>query len=327
MLSRCTFDLSFAYFQKQKLHRKVLIARKERIELENVPSPENRNKYRSVTVEVIRIEQALTVTMYTDMKLQSEYDIIYVNKQFMFGNDDISNDVDATILLGEFMLKNVQLPPKMLLCRLSSMLSNNKYIASEKEDMAKNIYKSLRSIPGKRDYELYRFCCSLGPVSAVSNIDLLHVLRDHEATLPCKVWVSIIMKDNDKYWIAYVKCNPSKNVSKYACPKYSPPRDGGSFEMPTICLYKHPVLADFQYVEMLSIIILDCLNKHRERILLPLVARGPIHHEMMTIHTALEVYKSSSEENWMHNFVAEFTRLHTFSMVAYNTQLVCMMII
>ena len=63
VLSRCTSDLSFAYFQKHKLYQKVLIARKDWIELENVPSPENGNKYRSVIVEVIRIEQALTVTM------------------------------------------------------------------------------------------------------------------------------------------------------------------------------------------------------------------------------------------------------------------------
>ena len=61
------------------------------------------------------------------MKLQSEYDVIYVNKQFMFGNNDISDNVDATILLGEFMLEDVHLPPIMLSCRLSNMLSNNKY--------------------------------------------------------------------------------------------------------------------------------------------------------------------------------------------------------
>ena len=118
------------------------------------------------------------------------------------------------------------------------MLSSNKYTASEKEDTAKNIYKSLRSIAGKSGYELYIFCGSSGPVSAVSDINLLHILRDHEATLPRKVWASIIMKDKDKYWIAYVKCNPSKSVSKYACPKYSPPMDGGSFDIPIICLSK-----------------------------------------------------------------------------------------
>ena len=117
----------------------------------------------------------------------------------MFGNDDISDDVDATILLGEFSLEDGLLPPKMLSCRMSSMLSNNKYTASEKEDMAQNIYKSLRSIAGKHGYKLYRLCGSSGPVSAVSDINLLHVLRDHEATLPCKVWASIIMKDKDKY--------------------------------------------------------------------------------------------------------------------------------
>ena len=37
----------------------------------------------------------------------------------------------------------------------------------------------------------------------------------------------------------------------------------------------------------------------------------------MTIHTTREVYKSSSEENWMHSFVDEFTRQHKFSMVTY----------
>ena len=38
---------------------------------------------------------------------------------------------------------------------------------------------------------------------------------------------------------------------------------------------------------------------------------------MMSIHSAREVYNSSSEENRMHSFVNEFTKLHKFSMVAY----------
>ena len=145
----------------------------------------------------------------------------------MFGNQDISGNIGATILLGEFTLEECQFPPKMLACRLSSMLSNDKYTVPEKEDMAKSIYNSLRSLAGKQGYEIYRFCGSLDPVSAISVIDLLHVLRDHKGSRPRKVWAIIIMQDNNRYWIAYVKCNPPQNVSKYACPKCSPPRDAG----------------------------------------------------------------------------------------------------
>ena len=125
------------------------------------------------------------------------------------------------------------------------MLSNDKYIFPKKNETTKSIYTSLRYLAGKRGYEMYRFCGLSGQVSALSDIDIFHVLRDQEGSLPSKVWANITMHDIDRYYVGYVKCNPHKNACKYACPKHCPQRDGGLFKMPEMCLSKHPLLAEF----------------------------------------------------------------------------------
>ena len=169
--------------------------------------------------------------------------------------------------------------------------------------MAKCIYTSLRPLCGKQGWEMYRFGGSSGSVSFWSDIDLLHAVKVNEGSLPRKVWATVIMRDKDKYWFAHVKCNPVENCCKYACPKYSPPRDGGPFKMPQVCLSKHPVLTEFQYIKMWTVMILECLNKYRERDDFQPVAKGPILHELIAIKKAREVYKSSNMIDWMHHFV------------------------
>ena len=139
---------------------------------------------------------------------------------------------------------------------------------------------------------MYWFGGSSGLVSYVSDIDLLYALKVHDGTLPCKVWATIIMQDHDKYWFVHVLCNPPKNRGKYACPKYSPPRNGGPSKIPRVCLSEHPVLAEFQYIKMMTVMILKRLNKHTERVnnLQP-VAKGPIYHKWWQ-HTKLVKYMS-----------------------------------
>ena len=60
----------------EKINRQnSFIGRKDRTIFENVPSPEDGSKYRSVIVEVVSIEQVHTVATCASMKLQSEYNV------------------------------------------------------------------------------------------------------------------------------------------------------------------------------------------------------------------------------------------------------------
>ena len=102
----------------------------------------------------------------------------------MFGNDDICKDVVATIILGEFCLEEENHPPKLLLLRLSSMFSNEKYTLAEKTAMSCAIHDSIRSLSGKMGYEMRRFCGSSGMVTYQSDADLLRVLADHNGACP-----------------------------------------------------------------------------------------------------------------------------------------------
>ena len=132
---------------------------------------------------------------------------------------------------------------------------------------------------------MYIFGGSLGKVSYETDLDILRVLKDHEGSLPRHVRANIIMRDVDRYWFGYSKCNPQPGKSKYGCVKYSPPKDGGSFHMPEICLTRHQVLADFQYIKMWTVMIIDSLNKHRKINDHQPVATGPIQYEFKTIWT------------------------------------------
>ena len=79
------------------------------------------------------------------MKGEPEFDIDYIYNQKMFGNDDIRHDVDATIILGNFSMEKLSLPPKILLSRLNRMFANDKYSLKEKNAMGQSIYEMLNA--------------------------------------------------------------------------------------------------------------------------------------------------------------------------------------
>ena len=235
----------------------------------------------------------------------------------MFGNDDICKDVVATIILGEFCLEEENHPPKLLLLRLSSMFSNEKYTLAEKTAMSRAIHDSIRSLSGKMGYEMRRFCGSSGMVTYQSDADLLRVLADHSGACPRKTWGSVIIRGTDRYYIVYHRCNPKTSSSTFTHVEYCPPKDGGQFTMPDVFLSMHPVLGDVTYCKMLSVMILNSLNEYRLKNNEQPTAVGPIDHEMKNIDIARQEYSSSSESNRMHNFISAFNQLNQYSMVAY----------
>jgi len=122
-----------------------------------VPSPEMPNKFRTLRVHIITLPQMHTINECKQYLRQTAFSVEYLINLRYFGNNDVLPTIDATILLGDFQLEEMLLPPKVLLIRLSGMLSNSSHSQQDKEIMAHNIYNSIRPLTGKKGYEMRRF--------------------------------------------------------------------------------------------------------------------------------------------------------------------------
>ena len=239
-----------------------------------------------------------------------------MNLQY-FGNDDVLEDIDATIILGDFHLEANEMPPKLLLLRLSGMLCNQRYSRQDKDEIANSIYSAIRPITGKRGYEMRRFGGSSGSPTHESDLNLLRVLAENKGVLPRKAWATVILRGRDRYYDIYRKCNVSEGKPTFTHVEYSPPRDGGQFSMPDICIARYPVLGEMSYLKMQCVTILVALNKIRVANNEEPVAIGPIEQEMRSIQRARKSYKSSPDSMRMHNFISVFNKCNGYSMVAY----------
>jgi len=105
----------------------------------NVLSPESTKKSRRLRLHVITLLQQYTISDCEQYLHKTEFSVSYLTNLQYFGNNDVLPNVDATVILGSFQLEENFLPPKVLLVRISGMLSNSRHSQQEKETMARNI--------------------------------------------------------------------------------------------------------------------------------------------------------------------------------------------
>ena len=127
---------------------------------------------------------------------------------------------------------------------------------NQKAESAEDIYNALRPYCGKRGYEMRRTCGSSGNVTSSTDVDLLSTLHEHEGSLPRSVHGVIIIRGQDRYHLFYRRANPPEGSSLFGYAHYCPPKDGGSFNMPPVCVSKFPMLADVSYNKMMCILLL-----------------------------------------------------------------------
>ena len=80
-----------------------------------VRSPENDSVSVKRVIEVITVEQVQLTSACEHLRLETDFAPSYVLNQYMFGSDDISEGVFATVILGDFVLEEKVMPPKLLL--------------------------------------------------------------------------------------------------------------------------------------------------------------------------------------------------------------------
>ncbi len=205
---------------------------------------------------------------------------------------------------------------KLLLLRPSGMLCNVLLTKSEKDNYAQEIYKQLRSYAGKRGFEVRRTCGSSGTVNGETDKNLLYFLSYHEGILPRHARGCVILRGHDRYIFCYSKVAPSPLLDIVVW-DYSPPREGGQFEMPASCIAKFPPIAEMIYLKSFAICILNSLNTKRMKHGKQAIAGGPLLFENESLEKARKEYRSADQETAMFCFLEKFNGFNHYSMVAY----------
>ena len=178
-----------------------------------------------------------------------------------FGNADIADGVDYTLILGRHTKEdNDELPEKLLLFRPTSMMTNNILSVNDIDKTAERVYDILRSYVGV-GYEVHRFGGSSEFVTSSSDQDFLAVMQERKGLSPRHMYANIIIRCERWYWIVYRRVD-EVDGSWYTKKKYSPPKDGGGFNMPQLLSSVFFILADISYNKMLVIMLLNEMNRN-----------------------------------------------------------------
>jgi hypothetical protein len=106
-------------------------------------APEDISKKRMMTVEVIQLPQVLPIVMVATMKGMTTLSISSIMTMSFFGSEDMRNDVDVTMISGNFTIDQNK-HPKLLLLRFSDMLANHYFSIEARHTMARDLYHQLR---------------------------------------------------------------------------------------------------------------------------------------------------------------------------------------
>lgn len=316
-IPHCVFDkecaaIAFDVMLAKNLSPKRIEGEREKVVL-LVPSPEIPTTLIKTTVLVINAVQAASVTSEATIggnKFGAKT-ILGVN---LFGNEDIPSDVDATIILGHFLLNEGKMAPKLLLLRFTGMLSNAIFTLEEKNQMSNNILQALLVKAGKFGYEIRRTCGSSGLVNPQSDMDLAALIHSHIGLLPRPLKECVVFRHPLKYYIVY----RSRLTGTLKHTYYSPPRVGGQLRMPPNLVAQHPVLAEFTYLKMFAVLIVESLNKHRVTNGLLPTATGAVACEVKKLEKSRKILSDRYyEESAFFDFLVHFNKQHSFSLVAH----------
>jgi hypothetical protein len=234
---------------------------------------------------------------------------------FNFPND--RSDCNVTIILGNFTMEGDARAPKLLLLRPSGMLCNELFTKSEIDTFAQDIYLHVRSLAGKRGFEIRRTCGSSGKVSYETDKDLLRFLSFHKGIIPRYAHGCLIIRAESNYYICYARATPTSEKKHFVMWSYCPPKDGGQFNMTDTCIAKFPPIAEMIYLKTFALSVLVSLNSHRQNRMEPAVAMGPLKYELASLEQARNVFKESDPGVAMYMFLRCFNSFNHYSMVAY----------
>ena len=212
--------------------------------------------------------------------------------------------------------------PKLILLRPSGMLCNDVFTKQQRDAFAANIYNHVRSLAGRRGFEIRRTCGSSGKVSHETDKDLLRFLCHHEAVLPRFAHGCVIIRAGDRYLFCYAKATPASE-KKFSIWSYCPPKPGGAFNMPDSCISMFPPIAEMIYLKAFSVSVIVSLNNYFQECNKPSVATGLLKFELASLESARKVFNKSHRDEAMYSFLCCFNSFNHYSMVAYPVGMHC----
>ena len=102
--------------------------------------------------------------------------------------------------------------------------------------------------------EVQRVSGTNGRVNYQSTRDILCLLAKGDKLLPNKAGACLILPGEKYYWIFYNRHEKENGKSPIAMYKYSPPQTGGSVRLHPNALDVLPVIGEFEYVKMISVL-------------------------------------------------------------------------
>jgi len=163
----------------------------------------------------------------------------------------------VTIIIGNFS-KSESIHPKLLCIKFGKMI---KGCISDVE--AHSMFSCLQSVTGKFVFFIIiRRDGSTGVVTPQSDVNIMAVLPHLHSAIPRKVWGTFILRTRFGYLIYYKRSvtNQSRK-SEWTHVWYSPPHNGGKFELPTSMIELFPCPGEFSYQNMLAVTIMKGVNK------------------------------------------------------------------
>ena len=274
-------------------------------------APEDNSKSRIWTVQFVNVYQMIDTTEAKESRGTLLADPNLLEFFHEFGQSDLRDDVDVTILIGNFR-QSESIHPKMLCMKFGKMIKGS---LSDKDAHA--MYACFQHVSGRAGFEIRRKDGSSGFTSPQSDVNLMAVLHHLHSAIPRKIWGTFILRTKLEYIIFYKRANPSeKNKAEWTHVWYSPPLNGGKFKMPKSLIEKYPTIGEFCYQKMLAVTIMDAINTHRMNEMLSPIALAETQNELANIKKARLVFDCESTSNML-DFVHKFNTLNDFNQITH----------
>ena len=158
-------------------------------------APEDGNKRRVWTVQFVCVPQMFGTNVASSSK--GLFPVELFQYYFEFGQEDLTSNVDVTIIIGNFFPSET-VNPKLLCIKFGRMITG-----VITDDNAHSMFACFQNLTGKSGFDIRRRDGSAGIVTPQSDVNLLALLPHLHSTVPRKIWGTYILRSKFMYRIFY----------------------------------------------------------------------------------------------------------------------------
>jgi len=189
------------------------------------------------------------------------------------------------IVVGGLELEGNTMSAKLICSRMQQMLCKG---ISDSE--AEALFSNIIPFCGKNGMEVQRVSGTNGLVNDQSTRDILSLLAKDNKLLPNKAGACLILPGEKQYWIFYKRHKKKIGRSPIAMYKYSPPQTGGAIKLHPNVLDVFPVIREFEYVKMISVLLLHEINERETFLSGKPISRNAVACELASISYARKIF-------------------------------------